>query len=131
MTFDRRRLLGGAGTLLAAELAASSCRKTAEPPLRPGQAAISAGDLAGGRRVTVVIGENPIEVFRDGNRVVARMLRCTHTGCVVRRDPASGGYRCPCHDGRFDENGDVVAGPPPLPLRAVPTVLSGDRVLVG
>ncbi|TDI85191.1 MAG: hypothetical protein E2O78_04900 [Caldithrix sp.] len=25
--------------------------------------------------------------------------------------------RCPCHDGVFDVNGNVVSGPPPRPLQ--------------
>ncbi len=131
MTLDRRRMLGAAGALLAAELTASACGKTAGAPLRPGQAAVPASELAGGRRVVVVVGGNPVEVFRDGEKLVARMLRCTHTGCVVKWNPDLREYLCPCHDGRFDENGNVIAGPPPLPLRSVPVLVSGDRILVG
>jgi len=131
MTLDRRRILGGAGTLIAAELASSACGRAPAVSLRPGQAAVAAADLAGGRRVVVAIGENPVEVFRDGGTVVARMLRCTHSGCVVRWNGDARVYVCPCHDGRFDENGRVVAGPPPAPLRRLPVALAGDRVIVG
>jgi ubiquinol-cytochrome c reductase iron-sulfur subunit len=52
---------------------------------------------------------------------------CTHLGCSplakfvegaasgLGRD-WPGGFFCPCHDGVFDVNGNVVSGPPPRPL---------------
>ena len=131
MILDRRRVLAGAGSLVAAELVSNACGRPPAPALRPDQAAVAATDLAGGRRVVVRIGENPVEVFRDGGRIVARMLRCTHTGCVVRWNPDARVYLCPCHDGRFDENGNVVAGPPPGPLRELPAAVRSDRIVVG
>lgn len=41
---------------------------------------------------------------------------CTHLGCGVRWDKELRQFLCPCHDGKFDEGGKVVAGPPPRPL---------------
>ena len=42
--------------------------------------------------------------------------RCTHLGCPVRWYQAVEQFICPCHGGAFDEEGEVVAGPPPRPL---------------
>ncbi len=39
---------------------------------------------------------------------------CTHLGCNVKR--TAGGFECPCHGSRFDENGRVARGPAPSPL---------------
>lgn len=52
----------------------------------------------------------------------AILLVCTHRGCNVA--PSRGGYHCPCHDSRFDPDGDVVVGPAdqPLPLLATRVV---------
>ncbi len=41
---------------------------------------------------------------------------CTHLSCHVNWDAGKKEYICPCHDGHFDINGKVVAGPPPRPL---------------
>ena len=41
---------------------------------------------------------------------------CTHLSCRVTWQDDENVYVCPCHDGLFDENGLVVAGPPPRPL---------------
>jgi menaquinol-cytochrome c reductase iron-sulfur subunit len=41
---------------------------------------------------------------------------CTHLSCRVRWEEGERVYVCPCHDGIFDIDGNVVAGPPPKPL---------------
>ncbi len=49
---------------------------------------------------------------------------CTHQGCrlgVQPNGPAGAPtFDCPCHGGRFDADGAVLAGPPKKPLPAVP-----------
>lgn len=47
-------------------------------------------------------------------RVYSNM--CTHLSCRVTWKEDSNIYFCPCHDGQFNTEGDVVAGPPPKPL---------------
>lgn len=43
--------------------------------------------------------------------------KCTHLGCVVYYEPATGEMECPCHEGFFDaDSGEVLAGPPQRPL---------------
>ncbi len=71
-----------------------------------------------------------IFVRRRGDAVDALDGRCTHMGCPVALDDA-GGFRCPCHGGRFDADGKPVAGPPKMPLTALAATRDGDRVLVG
>jgi quinol---cytochrome c reductase iron-sulfur subunit, bacillus type len=41
---------------------------------------------------------------------------CTHLSCRVNWNSDQQIYICPCHDGHFDSQGKVVAGPPPSPL---------------
>lgn len=55
-------------------------------------------------------------VGRRGRGFVAVDGRCTHMGCPVAPDEASGGFRCPCHGGRFDADGRPTGGPPRQPL---------------
>ncbi len=121
----RRAALGLAAAAPLALLAA--CRSGAEPR----QAAeVPLAALPEGQRVRVLRGEEPVELLRTGKAVRARSLWCPHLGCEVRWDEAMRVYACPCHEGRFDEEGRVVAGPPSQGLRPVPIELDGDRVLV-
>ena len=39
---------------------------------------------------------------------------CTHLGCNVKH--TTGGFECPCHGSRYDQNGRVISGPAPRPL---------------
>ncbi len=41
---------------------------------------------------------------------------CTHLSCRVNWREDRGTFFCPCHDGEFGVNGEVIAGPPPRPL---------------
>lgn len=52
---------------------------------------------------------------------------CTHLGCQVRWDAGSTRFRCPCHGGAFDADGNVVEGPPPRPLDRVEVRLDEGR----
>jgi Rieske Fe-S protein len=56
-------------------------------------------------------------VVWDGDKSVHVMsATCTHLGCQVRWDGDATKFRCPCHGGVFDAQGNVVEGPPPRPL---------------
>jgi len=69
----------------------------------------------------------------DGNKGVhALSATCTHLGCQVRWDETSTKFRCPCHGGVFDKDGNVVEGPPPRALDRVDVRLdeSSGAVLV-
>jgi cytochrome b6-f complex iron-sulfur subunit len=129
---DRREALAALGALIAFGIAAPRCAcGPSGEPLKPGQVALSLDSLRPGVRTVVVVAGNPVEVVRSGDAVTARLLRCTHMGCIVRWKEAEGEYVCPCHDGRYDAAGNVLAGPPPLPLRPVAVAVSGDRVILG
>jgi menaquinol-cytochrome c reductase iron-sulfur subunit len=42
--------------------------------------------------------------------------RCTHLSCRVNWNEQAQVYLCPCHDGKFSIDGQVLGGPPPKPL---------------
>lgn len=55
---------------------------------------------------------------------------CTHLNCTVQYRPDLGNIWCACHNGRFDLNGQNIAGPPPRPLEAyVVNVRAGQIVI--
>lgn len=70
-------------------------------------------------------------VLRTKESLRAFSLVCTHLGCIVQWQKDKNEFYCPCHDGRFDEFGDVLAGPPPIPLEQFPVNVDGDTVIVG
>lgn len=53
---------------------------------------------------------------RDEKDFVVYNLHCTHVGCPINWSPQAKRFFSPCHGGVFDENGYVLAGPPPRPL---------------
>ena len=70
-------------------------------------------------------------VWDGGQTLHALSGTCTHLGCQVRWDADSTRFRCPCHGGAFDAEGNVVEGPPPRPLDRVEVRLQDEtRILV-
>ena len=70
------------------------------------------GDLVlGDKRYTVVIG------------------LCTHLGCI----PAwkKNAWKCACHGGEFNANGQQTFGPPPRPFDVPPFSVNGSKLLLG
>jgi menaquinol-cytochrome c reductase iron-sulfur subunit len=55
---------------------------------------------------------------RGGVRVLS--ATCTHLGCNVVWRPETRCFECPCHAGRFDDQGRPISGPPKAPLRVLP-----------
>ena len=53
------------------------------------------------------VGDSELKVYSN---------MCTHLSCRVTWRDDIDVYFCPCHDGRFNKEGEVVAGPPPEPL---------------
>lgn len=53
--------------------------------------------------------------LEDGG-FLALSRQCTHLGCSVPWDEASGRFACPCHASAFDLRGNVLAPPAPRPL---------------
>jgi Rieske Fe-S protein len=82
-----------------------------------------------------ITNEEEISVYiytENGRDYVALSNICTHLGCRVRWITEQGEFFCPCHNGVFDKNGDVVSGPPPRPLdRYDVTVVNGQLLIKG
>ena len=125
---DRRALLLslGGGTLTAV---LAGCSK--KPALKPTQALIPLSEIPKTGRHKVLVAGKPVELQRTAQSVVARSLMCSHFGCVVAWHEEKQAYLCPCHDGVYDANGAVVAGPPPTGLASVPVAVSGNDLIVG
>jgi cytochrome b6-f complex iron-sulfur subunit len=88
-------------------------------------------DLPVGGTKAITYGGVSTLVLRTPESLRAFSLVCTHLGCIVEWQTNKKEFYCPCHDGRYDEFGDVLAGPPPIPLEQFPVRIEGDTVIVG
>lgn len=64
----------------------------------------------------------------DGATYTVLDATCTHLGCVVQWQSGDNQFSCPCHSGHFTREGDVIDGPPPKPLRRLPTKIENDTL---
>jgi menaquinol-cytochrome c reductase iron-sulfur subunit len=71
------------------------------------------------RKTGWIVDEQDLSIYvrtDDGRNFIAMSNICTHLGCRVRWVADRNKFFCPCHDGVFDKDGNVVSGPPPRPL---------------
>jgi Rieske Fe-S protein len=55
---------------------------------------------------------------------------CSHLACNVIWNKDTRMFECPCHTGRFDPEGQPVAGPPKKPLFLLPYKVEEGKLLV-
>lgn len=93
--------------------------------------AAKAGELPPNAAKVFKFGSAPAVLINtaEGN-LVALSAVCTHLTCTVRYDGETGTLFCPCHNGRFDLNGNVLSGPPPRPLDTYAVEISGPDIIV-
>lgn len=139
MCITRRRL---ADYLLAAGLAGLAgtvlypiARYLIPPRVREVAAgsvvAAKAGELPPNRGKVFLFGGKPaILVHTPQGTYKAFTAVCTHLACTVQYRPELGHIWCACHDGHFDLNGQVLAGPPPRPLAEFGVTVKGDEIVV-
>ena len=66
--------------------------------------------------IVPVSGKRVLVLQNAAQEILAVDAKCTHEGCTVQFLPAESAIWCACHNGRFDLDGRVLAGPPPRPL---------------
>jgi len=54
---------------------------------------------------------------------------CSHLGCNVHWQEETSKFACPCHNGAFTREGEVISGPPPAPLRRLQTKIENGVLL--
>jgi thiosulfate dehydrogenase [quinone] large subunit len=95
-------------------------------------AALSAVPVGQGRKFTDPSSGQPAWVVRpSSSQVVAFSAICTHAGCTVGFDASSLEFVCPCHGGHYNaKTGQVVSGPPPRALPAIPVHVVDNEIRV-
>jgi Rieske Fe-S protein len=132
----RRAVLGRLGLAGASALAGcalgQACARGEPAPSGPRAVRVPLAELPPGRRLVVTWDGEPVELLRSADgQARALLLSCTHFGCPVEWREADGRYQCPCHDGRYADDGRVLQGPPPRPLRRIPVRIEGDELVLG
>ena len=94
-------------------------------------AAAKVGELPPNAAKVFKFGSAPAVLINTAEgKLVALSAICTHLTCTVRYDGETGTLFCPCHNGRFDLNGNVLSGPPPRPLETYAVEISGPDIIV-
>jgi cytochrome b6-f complex iron-sulfur subunit len=55
-------------------------------------------------------------ILRTEGGFLAISAVCTHLHCIVNWNEMLKKFECPCHGAKFNQNGEVLEGPPPRPL---------------
>ena len=71
-----------------------------------------------------------VYVYHTGDQFKVFSNRCTHLSCRVTWKEDLKQYVCPCHDGRFDVDGNVKGGPPPKPLETFETKIENGNLSI-
>ena len=89
-------------------------------------------DLKPGAPTSVLAGDTPVMLLRQGDAVHAIHDRCSHRGCLLSDGEVEGELVvCACHGSRFRlEDGSVERGPATAPQPVFETRQNGDRVEV-
>jgi nitrite reductase/ring-hydroxylating ferredoxin subunit len=124
--WDMLDTLGGAGSAQA-----TSRRPTRADGYTP---VATLADLPAGASRRVYVGGDAVALFNVQGTVYAIANRCTHARASLSEgsvDAARCSVTCPWHEGVFSlETGQVLGGPPSLPVAAYRVKLEGDTVLV-
>ncbi len=119
---------------LGAAAVAAAFLKAPEEERRPSEGLVRCGSfsaLAVGEARFIRHGSDPLFVVRiSETQVLALPAVCTHLRCVLKQDPQTGNLLCPCHNGTFDRNGNVLSGPPTRPLAPYRAEIRADEVVV-
>jgi len=123
------------GTLTAGSFVYALVKFLSALPSRIAEAnrlVISKSDIPSGEAKSFVYRNVPaILINRPDKGFIALSRTCTHLGCLVEYHHAQQRLICPCHAGNFDLEGNVLSGPPPKPLTAIPFKIEGENIVIG
>jgi cytochrome b6-f complex iron-sulfur subunit len=133
---SRRRLLEGAGIAASAALLGGvadhliqgrpALQAGVQQPMVPagGQwVTVASADQVAASRVTHFLTPDVVGfVVNEGGTLLGLSGTCTHQGCVLKANAASGRLDCPCHRAAFSLDGKVLFHEFAGPLRPLPTL---------
>jgi len=69
-------------------------------------------------------------ILRTEGGILAISAICTHLHCIVNWNEMLKKFECPCHGAKFNQNGEVLEGPPPRPLDLYKLQMVAGNVVV-
>jgi len=69
-------------------------------------------------------------ILRTEGGFLAISAICTHLHCIVNWNEMLKKFECPCHGAKFNQNGEVLEGPPPRPLDLYKLQMVAGNVVV-
>jgi len=75
-----------------------------------------------------VLDEIPAILIHTESGFSALSLVCTHLGCTL--ESGADGFTCPCHNSRFDKDGNVIQGPAVKTLSSLFVEISEDNRVI-
>jgi len=108
----------GCGVGLPLTYYAGNLREEPPPPFL--EIARADYDLAPGKSKLLMYGRIPALLVRTRgpeSELKIFVATCTHFDCTVGYQEDENRIFCACHEGYYDLDGKVLAGPPPRPLR--------------
>jgi cytochrome b6-f complex iron-sulfur subunit len=130
-------MLGGGAAALGAGVGiplgyyAGNLREEPPPPFL--EIAEADYDLAPGKSKLVMYGRIPALLIRTPepqSELKIFVAICTHFNCTVGYEEDQNRIFCACHEGYYDLDGKVIAGPPPEPLRPFYYRLEQGRLII-
>jgi len=85
------------------------------------------------RQTGWIVTDEEVSVYiytEDGRDFIAFSNICTHLGCRVRWIDDQKQFFCPCHNAVFNQDGEVVSGPPPRPLDRYQVKIEEDQIYI-
>ena len=85
------------------------------------------------RQAGWIVSQEQLSVYvlsEDSREFIAMSNICTHLGCRIRWIADDEQFFCPCHNGVYDKQGNVLAGPPPRPLDRYPVKVEDGRLFI-
>ena len=130
-------LLGGGTAALGATVATPAIcyvgNLRRQPPPRRLELAAADFELPPGSGKLVMYGPIPALLIRTPSpegRLKAFVATCTHFDCTVSYQAGENRIFCACHEGYYDIDGRVLAGPPPRPLREFYTRQADGKLIL-
>lgn len=125
--------VGGSAVAFCAAMAYPAARFV-QPRSRVDSGPVAIGKLEdfpiGGAK-TVIFHDRPVLVLRSSDgQLRALSAICSHLQCIVGYSADKNQIECPCHQGVYSTDGQVVSGPPPRPLEELVVTINEGSVLL-